>query len=133
MNNRQLIALAKTALKKEKKKRKEARPELSEQIKARQDVYLDYASHRLEGRPYRANPKHPEIAEIVIWADNEDRIENKWLIQKIEGISVRGAPEPRDFFPQVIRSPFEKERDHFIEKIVARNIATVRRNLISHG
>ena len=40
---------------------------------------------------------------------------------------MRGAPEPRDFFPQVIRSPFEKEWDHFKEKILARNITIVRR------
>jgi hypothetical protein len=61
------------------------------------------------------------------WADKEAAIENRWLIRKIEGRSVRGAPEPKDFFKQIFRSPFEKERDYFMEKIVYRNITTVRR------
>ena len=43
--------------------------QLSEQMKARQEVYLDYASRRLEGRPYTADPEHREIPEIVAWAD----------------------------------------------------------------
>ena len=82
--------------------------QLSKQMKARQKVYLDYASRRLEGRPYTADPEHREIPEIVAWADKEARIENRWLIRRFEGMSVRGAPEPTDFLPQVIRSPFEK-------------------------
>ena len=127
MNNSQLINIAKKALQEEKKKRQQARQDLSNQMKARQDVYLDYASHRVEGRPYVADPEHREIPAIVEWADREARRENKWLIHKFEGLSVRGAPEPTDFFPQIIRSPFEKDRDHYMEKIVARNSNTVRR------
>jgi len=127
MYNSQLIAIAKAALNEEKKRKKEARHELSEKMKVRQDVYLDYASHRLEGRPYKADPDHRETDEVKEWADKEAAIENRWLIRKIEGRSVRGAPEPKDFFKQIFRSPFEKERDYFMEKIVARNITTVRR------
>jgi len=46
-------------------------------------------------------------------------VENRGLIHKIEVRSVRGAPEPRDFFRQIFLSPFEKERDHYMAKIVA--------------
>ena len=127
MNNSQLIEVAKKALQEEKKKRHQARHDVSNQMKARQDIYLDYASHRVEGRPYRADPDHREIPEIVEWADREARRENKWLIHKFEGLSVRAAPEPTDFFPQIIRTPFEKDRDHYMEKIAARNINTVKR------
>ena len=38
---------------------------------ARQDVFLDYPSHRLEGRQYQADPEHREIAEVVEWADKK--------------------------------------------------------------
>jgi hypothetical protein len=34
-------------------------------MKARQDVFLDYASHRLEGRQYKADPDHHETAEVM--------------------------------------------------------------------
>jgi hypothetical protein len=104
MNNSQLIALAKAALHEEKKK-KEARHELSEKVKVRQDVFLDYARHRLEGRQYKADPDHRETAGVMEWADKEAKVENRWLIQKIEGRSVQGAPEHKHGLPLRRRPP----------------------------
>jgi hypothetical protein len=97
--------LAKTSELDENSKLKAARQRLSEELKARQGVYLDYTSCRIEESYYQPNKKYREGPEIMAWPKKEAKIESKGRKLKNCLFQLFQANLPR---------PFEKESEHYM-------------------